>query len=60
MEPFAARSDGGRKLMAQTVKHQCQGLSRSIDYRPANQTHSQGSAERMGWVPPELGKSWIL
>ena len=42
------RSDAWAEFTVQTRKHDFQGQRRSIDYRTANQTQSQGSVERMG------------
>ena len=43
--PPSIRSDAGGECTVQSLKHQCQGLRRSIDYGPTNQTQSQGAVE---------------
>ena len=54
------RSDAGGEFTAQAVKHQCQGLRKSIHCGPANQTQSQGSVERMGGCHRMHGKSCLV
>ena len=54
------RSDTGGEFTVQAVKHDFQGLIRSIDYCTANQTQSQGSVERMGGCHRMHDKSCLV
>ena len=54
------QSDAGARFTIQAVKHDYQGLRRSIDYCTANRTQSQGSVERMGGCHRMHGKSCLL
>ena len=54
------RSDAGGEFTVQAVKHDYQGLTRSIDYYIANQTQSQRSVERMGGCHRMHGKSCVV